>query len=139
MSSTLCTNECVIDNEFNLTSIIYGIKTKFEFEDILKNNKGIIILKFQADWCGPCQKIKTIFNENINRSNFHQVYIIDVDECFEIYAFLKTKKMVKNIPTMLAYYKGNHSFISDDYVSGTDVNEINLFFDRCNTQNNKWL
>ena len=102
---------------FTLTPVIYGIDNKSHFESIIQNNKGVIIIKFEAEWCSPCQKIKQLFNEKIQNSNFHQVYIIDVDEYFEIYAFLKTKKMIKNIPTILAYYKENNTFMSDDYVS----------------------
>lgn len=114
----------------SLTPIVHGIENRISFENILKENEGIIILKFQAEWCLPCQKIKPYFDEKIKNYKFHKVYIIDVDECFEIYAYLKYKKMIKNIPVIIAYYKGNHTFAPDDSVVGTDINEINDFFDR---------
>ena len=60
-----------------------------------------------------------------------QSYIIDVDECFEVYAFLKTKKMVNGIPAILAYYKGNLNYIPDDVVIGADPQQVDLFFKRC--------
>jgi hypothetical protein len=35
--------------------------------------------------------------------------IIDIDDNFEIYAFLKSKKMVNGVPVILCYKKGNQS------------------------------
>ena len=60
-----------------------------------------------------------------------QCAIVDVDDCFEIYAFLKTKKMVNGIPVILCYQKGNLNYIPNDSVVGADVNQINMFFQRC--------
>jgi thioredoxin 1 len=119
------------------TPIVHGIENRHEFENILKENQGVIILKFQAEWCGPCQKIKPFFDDKIKNHRFHKCYIIDVDENFEIYAYLKYKKMIKSIPVILAYYKGNHTFACDDSVIGSDTIEINDFFNRCVLQNEK--
>jgi hypothetical protein len=58
-------------------------------------------------------------------------YEIDIDECFDLFAFMKTKKMMKGIPTMMAYKRGTTSFVADDSISGTDIGEVNAFFDRC--------
>ena len=39
--------------------------------------------------------------------------------------------MIKGIPTLMAYKKGNMNFYPDDSISGTDMKEINAFFERC--------
>ena len=36
--------------------IITNIPNKEEFFKLLQNNPGLILLKFGATWCGPCQK-----------------------------------------------------------------------------------
>jgi hypothetical protein len=57
--------------------------------------------------------------------------IIDVDENFEIYAFLKSKKMVNGIPAILCYDRGNTNYIPSDTVIGADPVQVDLFFQRC--------
>ena len=57
--------------------------------------------------------------------------LLDVDECFELYAFLKTKKMLNGIPAILSYDQGNVNYIPSDSVIGADVDQVNLFFERC--------
>ena len=79
------------------------IITEFEgiagFNQILANNPGIVILKLGATWCGPCQQIAKLVHGLMHQ--IESVYVnkvvccdIDVDDNFELYAFLKTKKMV---------------------------------------------
>ena len=57
--------------------------------------------------------------------------MIDVDENFEVYGFLKNKRRINGIPAMLCFYKGNTSYIPDDATAGSDVNQTNAFFERC--------
>jgi thiol-disulfide isomerase/thioredoxin len=103
------------------------------FLTLLSKNPGLLIFKFTADWCKPCQTIKnevdTHFKSITNDDRL--CYEIDIDECFDLFAFMKTKKMMKGIPTLLAYKRGNNSYVADDCISGADINEINAFFDRC--------
>jgi len=102
------------------------------FGELLKINQGIIILKFGAEWCGPCKKIEQQVYAGFNQMPMNvQPIIVDVDDSFELYAFLKSKKMVKSIPTLLCYEKGNVSYVPDDVVVGANVDEINTFFQEC--------
>ena len=62
------------------------------------------------------------------------VVVVDVDESFELYGFLKQKKMINGIPAILAYYTGNVTYIPDDSVVGADANQVRMFFERCYNQ-----
>jgi thiol-disulfide isomerase/thioredoxin len=107
-----------------------------QFNFILTNNPGLVILKLGATWCGPCQQIKGLVHGLM--AQIMNVYgdkvvccDIDVDESFELYALLKTKKMVNGIPAILCWKAGNLSVIPDDTALGSNQIEINLLFTRC--------
>jgi len=104
-----------------------------DYMRIVENNPGLLIIKFEADWCGPCHKIAPFFHElvQIHRDVIDQVLVVDVDSLFEIYAFMKNKKMLTGIPTLFAYYAGNTSYIPNEIVVGANIEEINAFFNRC--------
>jgi thiol-disulfide isomerase/thioredoxin len=117
-----------------MNKTILGIETLEEFKNILQNNSGLIIIKLGAEWCKPCRNIEPLVNEWFNRLNLInsvQTYLVDIDENLEIYAFLKNKKMLKGIPAILMYKKGNTSYIFDDCVNSSNQNEVDQFFTRC--------
>ena len=103
------------------------------FFELLKINPGVFVFKFGAEWCKPCQMIKKQINDIslVIPDNVMYIYNVDVDECFDVYAFLKQKKMISGIPTLLAYKKGNTYFVPDASISGTNENDINNFFNTC--------
>ena len=103
------------------------------FFELLKINPGVFVFKFGAEWCKPCQMIKKQINDIslVIPDNVMYIYNVDVDECFDVYAFLKQKKMISGIPTLLAYKKGNTYFVPDASISGINENDINNFFNTC--------
>jgi thiol-disulfide isomerase/thioredoxin len=103
------------------------------FFELLKINPGVFVFKFGAEWCKPCKMIKKQIDDIslVIPDNVMYIYNVDVDECFDVYAFLKQKKMVSGIPTLLAYKKGNTYFVPDASISGTNDNDINNFFNTC--------
>ena len=112
--------------------IIYEIDDRHQFLDMLNHNPGLFIVKFGADWCGPCQLIESLVGEQFARMPDNvQCAKIDVDESFDIYAYLKSKKIVASIPALLCYTRGNITYIPDDVVIGANNNEVVSFFDRC--------
>jgi len=112
--------------------IISEIPNREAFFHLLNNNPGLVIIKFGAKWCGPCKKIHHIVNGFFAISPPSVVCAdIDVDQCFDIYSMLKSKKMVNGIPAILCYKKGNTSFIPDDSVSGSSPQDLHQFFTRC--------
>ena len=117
-----------------MPEIIYDIKGMQDFAKLLQDNPGLLILKFQAEWCVPCAKIKEYVDdrfEHISNTFEHvQCVVVDVDESFEVYAYLKSKKMLNGIPALLMYRQGNTQYTYDDSVSGTKTTELDAFFER---------
>jgi thioredoxin 1 len=103
-----------------------------DFLQLLHNNPGVIIIKFHAEWCKPCNLIKDdVHNEFEKLPGSIRCLEVDVDEAFDLYAYMKSKKMVRGIPAILAYKKGNTSYISDHSISGSNMDEIKGFFNEC--------
>tara|TARA_B100001094_G_C18060965_1_gene735039 strand:- start:214 stop:567 length:354 start_codon:yes stop_codon:yes gene_type:complete len=104
-----------------------------EMQQLLQS-KTLIIIKFTANWCGPCKNIKPITQEYIKKLPSSIKYIeIDIDESLDLYVFLKNKKMVNGIPAILAYYPGekDNFYIPDDSCLGGNINNVKQFFERC--------
>lgn len=112
--------------------IITEIKSRDNFLNRVKTNPGLLFIKFGAEWCAPCKQIEhEVLQYFNNMPDNVQCAVIDIDENFDVYAFLKTKKLVKGIPTILCYYKENNSYIPDESFSGTDKHGLKTFIDRC--------
>lgn len=112
--------------------IISYIPNRQIFMELLTKNPGLIVIKFGAKWCGPCKRIKNVVHGFFASSPDDVLCCdVDVDESADLYSFLKSKKMINGIPTMLCYKRGNTSFIPDDSVVGADPNELDRFFRRC--------
>ena len=112
--------------------IIVEIKTRDDYLNLIRTNPGLFIVKFGAEWCGPCKEIENDVIAKFNEMpNSVQCAVIDIDKNFEVYAFLKTKKMVSGIPAILCYQEGNDSYIPDEIHMGSNKTKLNDFFQRC--------
>lgn len=122
-----------ISNNNITKQVITEIDNRDKFLTIIKNfNPGLFIIKLGAPWCGPCKQIAPVIDGFFASSPDNVLCAdIDVDKCFNLYAFLKSKKMVNGIPVILCYHKGNESYIPNDMVTGADPAELHKFFKRC--------
>ena len=113
-------------------TVISFFQSREHFLRLLEKNPGLVILKLGATWCGPCKTIKPVVDGFFASSPDNVICCeIDVDESFDLYAYLKSKKMVNGIPVLLCYKKGNTSFIPDDSVTGSKPEDLDKFFKRC--------
>lgn len=112
--------------------IVAAIPSRNEFFELLKVNPGLIIIKLGATWCGPCKKIAPVLEGFFATSPPNVLCCdLDVDECDDLYAMMKSKRMVNGIPVIMCYKKGNTSYIPDDSVTGADPGMLAAFFQRC--------
>ena len=112
--------------------IISEIANREAFFTLLQHNTGLIVIKLGSSWCGPCKTIKPAVHGFFVSSPPEVICAdIDVDVSFDFYSFLKSKKMVNGIPVLLCYKKGNATYIPDDMITGSDPQQLHLFFARC--------
>lgn len=112
--------------------VIKSMEKLTDLQQALQNNPGVFIMKLGAEWCGPCKRIEGLVQSCMEQAPDNvQCAVIDVDEAFEVYGFLKTKRVVNGIPAILGYYKGNLNYIPDEVVIGSDQKQVIAFFQRC--------
>lgn len=115
-----------------MNPIITNIRDIDHFKYILANNPGVVILKFGATWCQPCIVSRPLVHNWFKQMpNRVQIVDLDVDKSSVFYSFMKSKKMVSGIPTILCYIKGNVSHIPDESQVGSSADAINAFFNQC--------
>lgn len=123
------------------------LETREDLNMFLTSSKyEFTILKFHADWCKPCKSIAPFVHELIeekinyfDKMNVKNKFIfveVDVDECFDLYAFLKKRKMINGIPALFLYSKAIYSkadpkeiYIPHGSISGTNQDEIRKVLD----------
>lgn len=113
--------------------VVYELPTVQHLMNLLEINPGIILIKFGADWCKPCKKIKPLVDGFFASSPPNVICAdLNVDENNSmLYSYLKKNRMVNGIPVLLMYKLGNKSIIPTDSVTGADLNDLHRFFQRC--------
>jgi thioredoxin 1 len=68
----------------------------------LKDNEYVVV-KFGAEWCGPCKQIAPVLEELADTYQDRLKYIsVDVEESYDI----ATEYKVRNVPTILFLKQG---------------------------------
>lgn len=116
-----------------MVEIIEREISRQEFQSLLSSERGPVVIKFGADWCGPCKQSREFTHFMMEQLPNGIICLdIDVDESFDLYAWMKSKKQVNGIPAILAYNSGNAGPGADASVSGSNQDEIKYFFDEVN-------
>jgi thioredoxin 1 len=81
-------------------AVIHLDKNNFEAE-VLKN-KGVVLVDFYAQWCGPCKMTGPIIEQLAEEKKEVKFFKVDVDQNQE----LSSKYQVFSIPTFLIFKNG---------------------------------
>ena len=105
-----------------------------------KDGDKVLVVKFTATWCRPCQTIKQVTRDCFaNLPGNVIIAEVDVDNNMDVYMFMKNKRIVSGIPAILVWYPNitrdsSHWYIPDDSISGSSRPDIFALFKRCNTK-----
>ena len=91
--------------------------TKQNFDEEVKKYKGVVLVDFYADWCGPCKMMSPVVDEIANENEWAKVGKINCDEEIE----LAEEFGVMSIPTLIIFKNGE---ITKTFVGVTPKEEI---------------
>ena len=106
-----------------------------EIKNIVMNNDRVM-LKFSANWCIPCKRIKTVCDGNFNTMSENGVKClnVDIDDEMDLYMLLKKKRIVTSIPSLCYYYGEKEEdtwFVPREVYAGSSLPEVQDFFNKC--------
>ena len=128
----------IYNNEQTKEKIVFSELSFEQFQNFLQNEKDKhLIIKFGANWCGPCKKVEPLLNELFLKMPDNVFcFDIDIDEDLEIFGKLKTKKMIKTIPSIVYYNCKNDRkdkwYLSDLSLSSSKESDVLQFFEKIN-------
>lgn len=76
--------------------------SKENFQKEVLENKGVVLVNFYAEWCGPCRMTSPIIEELANEMKNIKIVKINVDEDPE----LASQYSIFSIPTFLIFKEG---------------------------------
>lgn len=66
-----------------MTTRVIHIEDEKQFDELLEN-KGLVIVDFYADWCGPCKRFAPTFAKMSTKYTDVHFAKVNVDECEEV-------------------------------------------------------
>jgi len=103
-------------------------ETKDEVLKYINDTKDkFIVFKIGADWCKPCKKIKTFYNEVCAKNNYTSTlfYNLDVDSDDSIMDFMNDYGL-KKIPHFVIFKNGSKV----DSLQTSKDNKLQQFLDK---------
>jgi len=91
--------------------------TKDNFDTEIKQYKGIALIDFYADWCGPCKMVSPVVDELGETQEDYKICKINVDDEGE----LASAFGVMSIPTLVVMKDGE---IADTHIGLASKNKI---------------
>ena len=83
--------------------------TKENFDTEIRQYKGVALIDFYADWCGPCKMVSPIVDELAETQDAYKICKVNVDDESELAAEFG----VMSIPTLVVMKDGG---IADTHI-----------------------
>ena len=99
--------------------IVKGTKENFK-EEVLEA-KGIVVVDFGANWCGPCKSLVPVLEEVVTEDPNKKIVKVDIDEQEELAAQFK----IMSVPTLLVFRNGE---VIDNSIGLIQKDEVKALF-----------
>jgi thioredoxin 1 len=86
--------------------MIKNITTVSEFNEIIQNSKGKVIVDFYADWCGPCKMQAPVLDDFSKKQPESMILKVNVDHNVD----LAEAHGIMSIPTMMVFSEGKQTY-----------------------------
>lgn len=107
------------------------MKTRAELLEAIAENRGTLVVKVGAAWCGPCKRIQEPWSAFADGAPDGVAAIsVDCDQSPDLYAFLRGKRMVTGLPTIMAWQFPSHEIACTASLSGGDPEKVAEFLRR---------
>ena len=103
---------------------VTNILSKDQFDQI-KTKDPLVVVKFTAEWCGPCKTISPVYESLSTENSSIRFLEVDIEECDDLALSLG----VSSIPAFHAYSDGE---LLDNFV-GADVNKLMTLITKLNS------
>ena len=104
---------------------INDIKNPQDLDEMIRKNNNLVV-KFSADWCGPCKVLGTTL-KNLEPDEVGDVLFGEVDVDNDEFADVFTLLSIRNLPTLVYFYNGE---LVDRIVGLSQKNEIIEFINK---------
>lgn len=99
--------------------IVKGTKENFKAEVL--EAKGIVVVDFGANWCGPCKSLVPVLEEVVTEDPNKKIVKVDIDEQEELAAQFK----IMSVPTLLVFRNGE---VIDKSIGLIQKDEVKALF-----------
>jgi thioredoxin 1 len=86
--------------------MIKNITNFKDFNEILTNSKGKVIVDFYADWCGPCKMQAPVLDDFAKKKPDVIILKVNVDQNVD----LAETHAIMSIPTMMVFTNGKQTY-----------------------------
>ena len=100
-------------------AIVKGTKENFK-EEVLEA-KGVVVVDFGANWCGPCKSLVPILDEVVEEDPNKKIVKVDIDEQEELAA----QYDIMSVPTLLVFRNGE---VIDKSIGLIQKHEVKALF-----------
>ena len=95
--------------------------TKENFKEEVLEAKGIVVVDFGANWCGPCKSLVPVLEEVVTEDPNKKIVKVDIDEQEELAAQFK----IMSVPTLLVFRNGE---VIDKSIGLIQKDEVKALF-----------